>query len=99
MPTENYKEFLIQDLKNPESAAAYLNACLEESPDIFLLALKDVAEAWGGMTYLSGQSRLNREHLYRIFSQNGNPRLSSLQSILHTCGLQLSIRPRLEASS
>ena len=46
----NYKENLIEKLKDPEYTAAYLNACLEESVEakdmgIFQLALCDVVEA------------------------------------------------------
>jgi len=46
--TESYKENLLESLKNPEAAAGYLTACLEDGDvDGFLLALRDVAEAQG----------------------------------------------------
>ncbi len=45
MPTSNYEEFLLEDLVDPEEAAGYLSACLEEGPDVFLLGLRDVAKA------------------------------------------------------
>jgi DNA-binding phage protein len=49
-----YKEHLLESLKHPKEAAAYLDACLDdEDPHVFLLALKDVAEARGGMSELS----------------------------------------------
>lgn len=45
---KSYKEHLLKALKNPKEAAAYLDACLEdENIHVFLLALKDVAEAKG----------------------------------------------------
>lgn len=48
MPTRDYKESLFEDLQDPEFAVAYLNAALEESSsDVFLLHLRDVAEARG----------------------------------------------------
>ena len=44
-----YQQVLIEALKNPEEAAAYLNAALEEGDrETFLLALRNVAEANGG---------------------------------------------------
>ena len=47
--TKNYQEELIEDLKDPSEAANYLNAALEDAdPEVFLLALRDVAEAHGG---------------------------------------------------
>ena len=43
-----YEESLKKDMKDPELAAAYLNAALEDgSQDVFLLALRHVAEARG----------------------------------------------------
>ena len=44
--TESWKEQLLESLKDPEAAASYLSACLEDGkPEVFLLALRDVAEA------------------------------------------------------
>lgn len=46
--SKSYQEELIQYLKDPQKAVAYLNAALEEGePDLFLFALKNVAEAHG----------------------------------------------------
>jgi DNA-binding phage protein len=46
--TKDYKEYLRETLADPEEAAAYLNAALEEGDEsVFLLALRDVAEAHG----------------------------------------------------
>jgi probable addiction module antidote protein len=69
-------------LQAPEEAAAYLDAALEEGDrEVFLLALRDVAEArLGGMGELAQQSGLNREALYRTLSAKGNPELSSFSS-------------------
>jgi DNA-binding phage protein len=44
--TDSYHEFLLERLRDPAQAAAYLNAALEdEHEETFLLALRDVAEA------------------------------------------------------
>ena len=46
--TERYEEGLRAALANAEEAAAYLNAALEEGDQaVFLLALRDIAEARG----------------------------------------------------
>jgi len=43
-----YEEILLEDLKDPAEAAAYLQAALEdEEPAVFLLALRQVAQAQG----------------------------------------------------
>lgn len=90
--TKNYKEHLLKELQDPEEAAAYLDACLEdEDPHVFLLALKDVAEARGGMTKLSKKSSLNRQSLYRTLSKRGNPKLVNVCTILSSLGMEFHI--------
>ncbi len=49
--TRKYKDYLVEELKNPDEAAAYLNACLnDEDPHVFLLALKGIENANGGIS-------------------------------------------------
>jgi probable addiction module antidote protein len=92
--TEPYREGLLESLRNPEDAAHYLNACLEdEDARVFLLALRDVADAHGGIRALSRDTHLNRESLYRMLSKSGNPSLDSLAAVLNGCGLRLAIQP------
>jgi probable addiction module antidote protein len=88
-----YKEGLLERLKDPQEAAAYLDAALEEGDtEVFLLALRDVAEArLGGIGGLAQQSGLNRETLYRTLSEQGNPELTSLDKLLHAVGLRLAV--------
>ena len=91
--TESYREDLIESLKTPEAAAQYLTACLEDGdPRVFLLALRDVADASGGIRALSRDSNLNRESLYRMLSKSGNPSLDSLAAVLKAFGLRLSVQ-------
>jgi probable addiction module antidote protein len=92
--SKSYKELLHERLKSPEEAAAYLNAALEdEDPGVFLVALRDIAEANGGMTYLAREAHLNRETLYRTLSKRGNPTLVNLRSLLSTVGLEIVVTP------
>ena len=91
--SRSYQEGLFKRLQAPEEAAAYLDAALEEGDrEVFLLALRDVAEArLGGLGELAQQSGLNREALYRTLSAKGNPELSSLDKLLQAMGLRLSV--------
>ena len=88
----DYHEYLIERLKDPAEALAYLKAALEETdlPEVFLLALRNVAEA-RGFTKLAQDTRLNRESLYRMLSKKGNPSLSSLHVLLDSLGFRLSV--------
>lgn len=90
--TKKYREHLLKSLEDPNEAAAYLDACLEdEDPHVFLLALKDVAEARGGMGQLSKKASLNRQSLYRSLSRKGNPKLVNVCTILASLGLEFHI--------
>jgi probable addiction module antidote protein len=89
--TEKYENNLKEDLLDPGEAAEYLNAALEDgSQEVFLMALKDVANA-KGISEIARETKLNRENLYRILSTQGNPKLKSLNSVLHSVGLKLSV--------
>lgn len=91
MATADYEQGLLKRLQNPEYASEYLNEALREgSQEVFMLALRDVAKA-KGMTKAARESNLNRETMYRMLSENGNPNLSSLNKLLDTLGLTLTI--------
>jgi len=62
-----------------------------EYTQAFLLALKDVAEAQGGLSKLAERTNLNRPNLYRALSAKGNPKLETISTILHGLGFRLSI--------
>lgn len=89
MKTVSYKKILREKLSDPEQAAEYLTACYDEGPEVFLLGLRDVVEAQGGVARLAELSKLNRESLYRLVSRNGNPRLASLNAVLSALGLKV----------
>ncbi|RPJ81363.1 MAG: putative addiction module antidote protein [Deltaproteobacteria bacterium] len=89
--TEKYEKNLKEDLLDPVEAAEYLKAALEDgSQELFLMALKDIANA-KGISEIARETKLNRENLYRILSTQGNPKLKSLSSVLHSVGLKLSV--------
>ena len=90
----NYHEYLIESLKDSREATAYLNAALaeEDDPAAFLTALKNVAEAHG-ISYTAKKAGLNRESFYRMLSRRGNPKISSLYSLIHALGLNLRVEP------
>jgi len=79
-------------LTTPEDIAAYLNAVLEEDdPKLLMLALRNVADAKGGIAALAEQTGLNRESLYKTLSGNRNPGIETLNTILHAFNLRLSV--------
>jgi len=97
-----YEDSLVESLKNPQEAAAYLNAHLEDNEpddeDLFLIALGDVARAYG-VADLAEKAQLGRESLYKALSAGGNPKLATLRSLLKAMGLKLSVEIDKEAAS
>lgn len=93
--SKRYKEdYLYERLRNPKEAAAYLNECLkDEDPAVFLVAVRNVIKAHGGMTKLAQEIERNREGLYRSFSENGNPGINTLVDALDVFGLELTVQP------
>jgi probable addiction module antidote protein len=89
-----YETDLQEWLKTSANAAAYLNAVLEEGDKTaMLLALREVAQANGGMTAIAEKAHVKRESLYQMLSRRGNPELTSLFNILHGMGLTITIQP------
>ena len=87
-----YQENLVESLRDPTEAAAYLDAALEAGDRAaFLLAMRNVIDAMGGMSEIARGAGLNRENLYRALSDKGNPELSSLDKLLKALGMRLSV--------
>jgi probable addiction module antidote protein len=90
--SSSYRGSLLNALLDPVEASAYLNASLEDSPAAFLKALKNVAQA-RTMAQVAKEAGVQRETLYRAFSEQGNPTFETLSSVLGALGMKLSIIP------
>ena len=101
MPLKNFKDSPIAiDLQEPSFAAEYLEDALGEDLQDFIIALRNVADANGGIGKLSQLSELGRESLYKTLSQDGGskPYFSTIIQILSSLGLKLTIEPIDEKS-
>src|ERR1035437_8941963 len=79
----SYDDLLMDMLKDEDRALAYLNAALDEpDPRVFLIALRNVTQAQGGIAKVAARSGLNRESLYRALSEKGNPSVQTLAAVL-----------------
>jgi probable addiction module antidote protein len=83
---------------NHELAEEYLKAALVEldSPEnrpAGLLALRDIAEAYGDLDAIAADAGIRRESLYRALSPRGNPTLKTLLAVLRAVGMRLSVEP------
>jgi probable addiction module antidote protein len=79
-------------LKTQKDIIAYLNAALEDGePAVLLEALRNVAQASGGMAALAKSAGVSRESLYRTLSRRGNPKIDTIMELLCVLELKLTI--------
>ena len=95
----SHHELEVAELRaDRELAVEYLKAAMEslDDPDdraAGLLALRTVAEAYGGLGAVAAEAGISRESLYRTLSANGNPTLKTLLAVLKAVGMKLSVEP------
>ena len=90
----SHDKAVVRELRdNPEFAAEYLRAALEDNdePNVLLIALRRIAEARGGIAKVAKAAGVERESLYRALSPRGNPRLSTLVAVTKAVGLKLTV--------
>lgn len=77
-------------LRDAEAIAEYMAAALETEDHGYIShAFGTVARA-RGMTEIAKESGLSREHLYRSFSETGNPTLKSILAVMGVLGVRLT---------
>jgi probable addiction module antidote protein len=77
-------------LSRPSAAASFLNAARADSLDMFLVALRKVAQAHQ-MSRVAREANIQRESLYRALSPEGNPTIVTLSSVLEVLGLDFIV--------
>lgn len=89
----SHDKAMIRELRDdPEFAAAYLKAAIEDTdePRVLLIALRQIALAHG-VAKVARAARIERESLYRALSPRGNPRLTTLMAVVKALGLTLTV--------
>ena len=79
-------------LRTPKAIAEYLNVVLEDPEsdhEDLLVALRNVAEAVGGVSELSRRTGLNRSGLSRALSTKNIPKIDTVHKIVKACGVRL----------
>ena len=97
----SYHDDLVESLRGDEEAQVeYIKANFEDNgdmPSAILSAIRTVAEARGFKNFAESAD-LNRENLYRVLSEGGNPRLDTFFKILDALELRLSVEPKAKVS-
>lgn len=78
-------------LDSDDVIAEYLTAAAEDpNPEVFLLALGNVAKA-KGMARIAQDAGLGRESLYKALSAGAHPRYETVSAVLRALGVKLTI--------
>jgi probable addiction module antidote protein len=94
-----FRDLVIEDLRNdPEYAEAYLRVAFEEfeqegDSEHLMVALRNVAEAQGGVPELARRLKKGKTSLYKALSEQGNPRIETVGAILQGLGYRLTLEP------
>jgi len=101
----SHHERSIEELREDrEYAVALLQVAMEslDNPEERgggLLALRAVAEAYGGLGAVSAAAGISRESLYRALSPKGNPTLKTLVAVVNAVGLRLTVTEEQKADA
>ena len=99
MPSKPYKPALLERLKDSDYAVDYLTEVLQsETQEAFLIALRNVIDArQENVSDLAKEIGVTRQGLYKMLSEDGNPRLSTLSQLLKSLGMKMEISDDLAA--
>ncbi|MBU4523924.1 MAG: putative addiction module antidote protein [Desulfomicrobium sp.] len=93
--TKPFDDVAIQLYRDdPALAADMLNACLKDGDtEGFLLALRNVSKAFGGMPEVARATGLHEKTLYKSLSSKGNPNLKTLMGVAGAMGMRIALVP------
>jgi len=89
----SHDEAVVEMLRHdPEMAVEYLRTAFDELDEeggesAFLMALRHVVEAQGGMAVVAERAKVSRESLYRALSPKGNPTLRTMTAVIKATGI------------
>ena len=92
--TTGFEADLMEKLRDPEFASAYIMSAIVDSDMNFLpIALGDVAKAHG-VSKLAEETGINRRTLYKVFDRSGNPSFDLVTQIMQSLGMEIQVRPK-----
>jgi len=95
-----YKETLIEELKKPKAAVAYLSGLLEQGDHkSLMLGIKDVAMARGGVAKMAESTGISRTYLYDLLAGRVDLRLTTFTKLLKAVGGKLILKPASKQKS
>jgi len=80
-------------LDDKQSIAYFMNEAFKTGDAAYIAHAIGTAARAKSMMEVARESGLNRENLYRSFSEQGNPTLRSLLAVIEALGLRLDVQP------
>lgn len=89
----SFDDYMVESMKDPAQAAAYIEAVIElDDPAALLVALRQVAKAHG-MAEVARRANVGDKTLFKALSASGNPTLATVHKVLAAVGLRLTVTP------
>lgn len=82
-------------LQSEEDILYFLEAAMEGNDHAHIARALGVVARSKGMTEIARKTGLGRQALYAALSENGNPTLETLTSVLGALGFELSVQKRV----
>ena len=98
MASKRFEDDLRERLRDPEFAASYLTAAMDDDAatggvDGLLHAVREIAlSREGGIRGAAQQASVGRQTVYDGFKPGGNPQIRTVDAILRTMGLRLTVQ-------
>jgi len=90
--SKDWDESLAEDLKDPEFAAEFVMAALEEGIPLQTVLAKVIRTY--GLKEFADKTRIPSSNLLRAIDPHHNPTQETLQKLLSPLGLELSVAPK-----
>ncbi|MDP4573459.1 putative addiction module antidote protein [Pseudomonas sp. LPH60] len=81
-----------QALDGPEAIAVFIADALDTGDAAYIAKAMGVVARAKGMSVLAKETGLNREQLYKSFSDRGNPTLKTMLVVMRALGVDLTAR-------
>ena len=93
MPSKPYKPVLLERLKNQEYSINYLTEVLQNETELIKSTILGflINEREASVADFAKQIGVTRQGLYKMLSEDGNPRLSTLSELLKSLGMKMQI--------
>lgn len=93
----DYQSWKLKKLSNPTFAANYLNEIEKTSPELVLAAIQNVVKA-REVASVAREAGVARENIYRAFSEQGNPTVTTFRDVLRAVGIKITFEAAANVS-